>query len=133
MSQILDDPFIMSAVLAAWLPLVTAVIFTGIGGMTSARAAGCAIAIAFLIAHLSIFGWPPFPPRSSLQKIVYISIAGLVLGIVFEVLGERVPIRPLAVIWSAVIVVWLGWQQLVGWQALGLVQLALIWLAGAFV
>lgn len=132
--QILEDPFVLSAVLAALLPLVTAGILTGgIGGTIGVRAAGCAIALAFVIAHLSILGWPPLPPGSSLQKIVYIALIGLLLGVVLDFFADLAPIRPAALIWPGAILVWLGWQQLLSLEALSLARLALVWLAGAFV
>jgi hypothetical protein len=132
--QILDDPFVLSAVLAALLPLLAAGILTGgIGGTIGIRAAGCSIALAFVIAHLSILGWPPLPPRSSLQKIVYIALIGLLLGVVLDFLIDRVPIRPVALVWPGVILAWLGWQQLLGFEVLDLARLVLLWFAGAFV
>ncbi len=123
----------MSALLAT-LPLGASAILTGgFANLIGPRAAGWAIAIAFLIAPLSILGWPPLPPRSSLQKIVYISIIGLVLGIAFDLLRERAPVRCVATAWSAIIVVWLGWPQVIGVHVLDLLRLAVVWLAGIFV
>ena len=120
--------------LAALLPLLAAVILTGgIGGMIGVRAAGCAIALAFVIAHLSILGWPPLPPQSSLQKLVYIALIGLLLGAVLDLLIDRVPVRTVALVWPAVILAWLGWQQLLGLEPLDLARLVLLWFAGAFV
>src|SRR4051812_6865797 len=127
--EILDDPFIMSAALATLLPLAIALVLTGVLGLIAGpRAAGFAIVIAFIAVHLAVFGWPMVPPRSSLQKIVYIAAAGLVLGVVLDRRTARVP----ALVWPAVIVAWLGWQQLAGLQPVDLVRLVLLWLAGAF-
>jgi len=121
-------------VLAALLPLLTAGILTGgIGGLIGVRAAGSAIALAFMVAHLSILGWPPLPPGSSLQKIVYIAAIGLLLGVALDFLIDRVAIRPLALIWPGLIVAWLGWQRLLGFEALELARLILVWLAGALI
>ena len=120
--------------LAALLPLLTAGILTGgIGGLINARAAGSAIALAFIVAHLSILGWPLLPPGSSLQKIVYIAAIGLLLGVALDFLIDRVAIRPLALIWPGLIVAWLGWQRLLGFEALDLARLILVWLAGALI
>lgn len=130
MQHILDDPFIMGVVVAAALPLLITLILTGgFGRLIGARAAGLAIVIAFIVVHLAIFGWPLLPPRSSLQKIVYLAAAGLLIGIVVE----RMPLRLAAAIWPAVIVAWLGWPRLAGMQPLDLLVLALLWLAGMFV
>ncbi|MBI3704588.1 MAG: hypothetical protein HY244_12275, partial [Rhizobiales bacterium] len=130
----LDDPFILSAVLAALLPLIVAGLLAGfLGRAIDARAAGCAIALAFLVAQTSILGWPALPPRSSLHKIAYIVSIGLLLGIVLDFLLARAPTRAVAAIWSAAIVLWLGWQQLIGRDVLDLTRLVLVWLAGAFV
>lgn len=120
--------------LAALLPLLAAGILTGgIGGMIGVRAAGCAIALAFVIAHLSILGWPPLPPRASLQKIIYIALIGLLLGVVLDFLIDRMPVRPVALVWPGVILAWLGWQQLLGIELLDLARLVLLWFAGAFI
>lgn len=130
----LDDPFILSAVLAALLPLLISGILTGLlGRLFGVRAAGCAIALAFIVAQVSILGWPPLPPRSSVQKLGYIALLGLLLGILLDFVVARAPLRAVAPLWSAAIVVWLGWQQLLGFQPLDLVRLALVWLAGVFV
>jgi hypothetical protein len=127
--EILDDPFIMSAAIATLLPLVTALVLTGaLGLIASPRAAGFVIVIAFIAVHLVVFGWPIVLPRSSLQKIVYIAVAGLVLGVVLDRRAAGLP----ALIWSAVIVAWLGWQQLIGMEPVDLVRIVLLWLAGAF-
>jgi len=133
LQALLDDPFVMSAVLAALLPLALSAIFTGGLGAISMRAAGCAIVIAFVIAHLAIFGMPPLPPRSSLQKIAYAAVLGLALGIALEMLGSRAPVKCIARAWPAVIVIWLGWQQLISLEPLALLRLALVYCAGAFV
>jgi hypothetical protein len=130
----LDDPFILSAVSAALLPLLTSGILTGIfGRLFGVRAAGCAIALAFVIALVSILGWPPLLPRSSGQKLAYLVLLGLLLGILLDFAVARAPLRAVAPVWSAVIVAWLGWQQLLGLQPSDLARLALLWLAGAFV
>lgn len=101
--------------------------------MIGVRAAGSAIVLAFVIAHLSILGWPPLPPGSSLQKIVYIALIGLFLGAVLDFLIDRAPIRPVALIWPGVITAWLGWQQLLGFEVLDLARLFLVWFAGGFI
>jgi len=128
--HILDDPFIMGVVLAAALPLVIALILSGaFGRAIGPHAAGLSLVIAFIVVHLAIFGWPLFPPRSSLQKIVYLAGAGLALGLVLDRISSRLP----ALIWPAVIVAWLGWPRLAGMQPFDLIALLLLWLAGAFV
>lgn len=91
--------------------------------MIGVRVAGCAIALAFIIAHLAILGWPPLPPRSSLQKLVYIALIGLLLGVVLEFLIASVTIRPVAVVWPGAILAWLWWQQLLGLELVDLARL----------
>ena len=131
--QILEDPFFLSAVLAALLPLVAAGILTGcIGGTIGDRAAGSSIGLAFIIAYLSILGWPPLSPRSSLHKIVYLALIGLLLGVVLDFLIDRVPIRAVGLIWPGVVLAWLGAPQLLGLEVHGLARFVLVWLAGAF-
>jgi hypothetical protein len=132
--QILDDPFVLSAVLATLLPLAVAGILAGIlGGAIGVWAAGAAIAIAFIVAHVAILGWPVFPPRSSLQKIVYVAVAGLIVGAILDTLTNRAAIRSFAIVWPGVLVAWLGWQQLLAADPTDLGKLVTIWIAGAFV
>jgi hypothetical protein len=82
---------------------------------------------------VAIFGWPPLPPRSSLQKIVYVALIGLVIGIALDALNARQRTRLVALVWPGVVVAWIGWQQLIGLNALDLARLAVLWVAGAFI
>ena len=130
----LDDPFILSALLASVLPLLVSVILTGpCGRWMGIRVAGLAITVAFVVAHVAIFSWPPLPPRSSLQKLAYIAPIGLLIGILLEFTVVRVPYRRVALLWCAAILVWIGWRQLIGLQLVDLARLGAMWLAGAFV
>lgn len=120
--------------LAALLPLVVAAVLTGcIGGAISVRAAGASIGLAFIIAYVSILGWPPLPPRSSLHKIVYLALIGLVLSVVLDFFIDRIQIKAVTLIWPAIIICWLGWQRVLGLEVLDLARLVLLWLAGAFI
>jgi hypothetical protein len=75
--------------------------------------AGLAVAIGFLAAYWVILGVPPVPPRSANQKLPYIALASLLLGIVGEAV---VPLRRLAGLLvfasGAAAVLWLGERSL---------------------
>jgi hypothetical protein len=132
--QILDDPFVLSAVLATLLPFAVAGLLAGIlGGAIGVRAAGAATAVAFIVAHIAILGWPVFPPRSSLQKIAYVALTSLIVGVMLDKLNSRAVIWSLAAVWPGVLVAWLGWQQLLAADPTDLAKLAVLWIAGAFV
>ena len=93
---------------------------------------GAAIAIGFLVAYVTITGLPPFPPRSSSQKLAYVILLGLILGIAWGLL--RIP-RPANLITmfvaAAAGVAWLAQPKLKSPELATLLPIAILWIAGS--
>jgi hypothetical protein len=93
---------------------------------------GAAIAIGFLVAYVAITGVPPFPPRSSSQKLAYIVVLGLILGIAWGLL--RIP-RPANLITMLIAVAagvaWLAQPKLKSPELATLLPIAILWIAGS--
>ncbi|MDJ0949483.1 MAG: hypothetical protein QNJ94_11230 [Alphaproteobacteria bacterium] len=97
--------------------------------------ASAAVAIAFLLVYLWVLGAPPLPPRASTQKLAYVCLAGLIIGIAVDVLGERLSSRALrlgAVVAIGAVALWLGWPKIRTGQTADLLALAGLWAGGAF-
>lgn len=106
-----DNPAFQSAVLPFLLAAVVAGLIRLAGGSgRGALLAGAAVAVAVLVAYLVVLGTPPFPPRSSGQKLFYVAAAGLALGIAVDlsrVRGQFLVLLLLAFVGAAS--VWVGW------------------------
>ena len=113
-----DNPAFQSAVLPFLLAAVVAGLIRLAGGSgRGALLAGAAVAMAVLVVYVVVLGMPPLPPRSSGQKLFYVTAAGLALGVVLD-LG-RVRGRILALMLLAFVAaasVWVGWPA---WKRLG--------------
>lgn len=128
----LNDALVLSALLATLLPLFVSFVATGaIGTLVATRVAGIAVILAFIIAYVAILGSPPWPPRSSLQKIVYVSVIGLLVGAVLEPAALRKLRRPLALIWPGVLVAWFGSRHILNLEWQDVLVLTPLWLGGA--
>lgn len=96
-------PFLLAAAIAGLIRLAG-------GGGRGALLAGAAVGLTVLVVYAVVLGMPPYPPRSSGQKLFYVTAAGLVLGIGLD-LG-RVRGRILVVLLLAFVAaasVWVGW------------------------
>lgn len=108
-----------------------ALMLTGIEFPTLPSAA---VAITFLIAYLVILGLPPWPARASTQKLGYIGLIGLLLGLILDALRGKIPplvLRILAILLPAGIVVWIGWNKIMARDVQAMLALAALWLCGA--
>ena len=105
----------------------------GLGPENGAKLAGAAIALAFLATYANLLDWPPFPPLSATQKIAYLVLFGLIIGLALDLLKKRRLLRPALVLFPAVIIGWIGWRQLTSSNIEGVSIMAGLWLAGAFV
>ncbi len=121
------------------LPLVVSLVLTGVihfalPGRRGLRMAGAAMGLAFLLSYGLIFGWSPFPPVSSAQRLPYLVLCGLLLGAWLDYIGAgRGLMRLAALIWPALIIGWLSWRQLSSGGLDVIITAALLWLAGAFI
>jgi hypothetical protein len=133
--QFLKDPFIASAVMSTIVPFAVSFILVGLLRLLAGTAGtGAALAAAFLVSYYLILGVPVFPPVSATQKIAYLAMLGLALGIALDMARPRHWLN-----WGAIVlypsaaIIWVGWRALVSGGAAELATLAIVWLAGIFV
>lgn len=106
MSELLQDPFVQSSV----LPLLVSLILVGALHLLRRPLAAAGIAAGFLVVFAMVIGLPALPPPSSMGKLFWASGAGLLIGVVADVVGIRGRVA------SAVLAVWLAASLL--WIAL---------------
>ncbi len=121
------------------LPLVLSFVLTGVIRVAMGQSKGCilavsAVGVTYVITYIALFEWPPFPPIASGQKIAYLAMSGLILGIILDLRPEARSIHRLAAfVWPGVVVGWLGWRQLMNLSTDVLLISGILWLAGIFV
>ncbi len=121
------------------LPLVLSFVLTGVIRVAMGQSNGrifavSAVGATYFITYIALFGWPPFPPVASGQKIAYLALFGLVIGIMLELRPEARSFHRLAaIVWPGVVVGWLGWRQLTNPSTDLLMVSGILWLAGIFV
>ena len=83
------------------------------------RLAGISIGVSLVVATLVILDRSLWPPRSALEKLPYVIIGGLLIGVALDMrsCGCRVSTL-LAVVSLALILLWLAWPQLGNMQPL---------------
>ncbi|UTW11897.1 hypothetical protein [Marinobacterium rhizophilum] len=89
MSSLLNNPAIQSSLLPLLLALgLTGLIRAAFGPQLGGRLACAAIAMGFM-ASLVLIQAPVFPPRSASQKLPYLVVIALALGLVLDSLNLR--------------------------------------------
>jgi len=112
MTDLFANPAIQSCVLPFILALCMAAA-VGVSKASTARYAGLAVALSFLVAYGITFGLPPFPANTSGQKIAYIAALAAVLGLSIEHWRTRFARQfALALGLVCVATVWIGWRKL---------------------
>lgn len=97
------------------------------------RIANASIGIAALVGFTLLFTWPDFPPKSAGQKLVFITLAGLVIGLIIDLLKTPMIFKYLAIIlWPASIIGWLGWRQVTALNFESGLTLGLLFVAAIF-
>jgi hypothetical protein len=120
------------------IPIVIAILITVffhfcLGHAWGNRAASAAIGIAFLVGYGMLFTWPDFPPKSSSQKLVFIVLAGIVIGLVIDFMKPPMIFKYLAIIlWPAAIIGWIGWRQITNINLESAVTLGLLLVAAIY-
>lgn len=134
MDELLSEALIKGvAIPVAVALLLTGAILFGLGRNKGMQAAGVSIGIAFMVGYTLLLSWPAFPPTSSGQKIVYLVLAGSILGFLIDLLKGGQSLKMIVVIvWPAAIITWLGWRQVTNLSLGTAIPLALLWLAGIF-
>ena len=121
------------------IPIGVAVLFTTffswcLGPVPGGRIASAAIGVAFLAGYAALFTWPDFPPVSSGQKLVFIVLAGVVIGAVIDLMKSPPLFKYLAIIlWPAIIIGWLGWRQITNLTFETSVTLGLLFVAAVYI
>lgn len=111
--------------------IVTGVIRYGLGEARSSVLAAAAIGIAFVAGYAMTIGWPGFPPRTSGQKIGYIVLFATVIGIAIDVAGAAARLSRVVMIAAPVLIVgWLGWRVISGFDVTGMLPHAILIAAG---
>lgn len=134
----MEEIILQTLIRGVGLPLAAAIAVTGIlrfalGADVGRAVAGGAIATAFLVSFAAVQSWPDFPPRSSGQKLPYIVLFGVVIGLALDALRAESFRAAAVVVWPAVIVGWIGWRQLTGLGAADLATLAVVFAAGVII
>jgi len=107
---ILHDPIVQTAALPFVVSLVVALLIRLIGGAGRSPAlAAAGMVFGFAAAYGAILGAPSLEPRGATQKIIYIAIGGLAVGLLADL--WRVPR-------------WMHWLALLLWPSVALAWLA---------
>lgn len=110
----MTDLFAHPALQSGVLPIaVSACIAALLGFLGAARFAGLAVVLGFSAAYVATFGWPPFPPQASGQKIAYIAVLAAVLGLGVDALRLNFTRRvAVAGALMVLVIVWIAWRKL---------------------
>ncbi len=120
------------------IPIVVAILFTVffrfcLGHTWGNRAASASVGIAFLVGYALLFNWPDFPPNGAGPKLVFITLAGLLIGLLIDLMKTPTIFKYLAIIlWPATIIGWLGWRQIMNINFETGVTLGLLFVAAIF-
>lgn len=133
-ADFLHHPLVQSGAVPFLAAFVAAALMRGVFGVRLGGAfAGLAVVIGFLAAYGVIMGVPPALPRSANQKLPYIALASLLLGVVGEAVAPMRRLSGLMVFAAgAAAVLWLGERTLLTGISSALFPLALA-AAGGFV
>jgi len=79
-------------------------------------AAGLAVALGLIAGDLAgqaaVAGWPAVPPRGSVDKLVWLSAGGLLVGLAAERMDEPRRVRWLVAGGLALAIIWTGWVRI---------------------
>ena len=128
MTELLNDPFLQSSLLPLLLGLAAVGLLRLIGGAGARAGAGtgagarreagrrlatAGIPLAFVLIFLLVVGLPAFPPPSSLGKLFWSAVAGLVLGVGADAAGVQGRGAGAAVaLWQWLALGWIAWPAL---------------------
>jgi hypothetical protein len=129
LASILQNPALQSTI----VPLVAALVLTGglrlaLGPRNGPLLASAGIALGFLVALWTVQGLPPLPPRASNQKILYLVLLGLAVGLALDLTRARRILH-----WAAIVVLplvsfaWIGERPVFGDPAGTAPMLLVVW------
>lgn len=132
MSALLGNPMIATAA----LPFALGVVFGLLLHVPVLRAPAIAVVLwgaAVMFLYWDTLGAPVFPPISASQKLVWIGLVGIVLGLVCLAIASRGAVAWLVALAIGAAFAWVGWRRLTGgdvdavvWVALAVLALAAI-------
>lgn len=135
MQELLADPLVQSAGLPLTVAFAVAGLIRLIGGEQRGTAlASVAVAVGFVCAYAAVLGWPPMPPVSSNQKLVYIAVVGLATGAALDFgRASKALERILVAVLPLAALIWLGWNRLKAPDPAFLGLIAVLWIGGMVV
>ena len=110
----LGHPAIQSGV----VPLTSAFLMTAVlrligGSGWGVRIASCAVGVGLLVSSVLVLGVPAWPVHTGMQKFFYLSLGGLGLGILLDlVVAPSRLVLVSALVWMTTVFAWLAWPQL---------------------
>lgn len=133
MDSLLANPIVKVAVLPFAVGFLCALALRGLRAST--RVTGLALGIAFCGLFLMLEGLPPVVPIAAKQKLAYLVLLAVVLGVGLVPLVKDLRLRgAMAAAFLLLSLVWLGWRKIAGQPTPELFLLLLaFWLAGTAV
>lgn len=134
LDALMSNPATPGTVIPFALAVVLTAVIRFVGGTTQGRALAIAAAVvAFLVAFLIIESLPPFPPAAAKQKVFYLVLLALVVGLVLDLSGAPRPFaRGALLLFPLIGLAWIGWRPLVAGPDVQLIlRLAVLWLVSA--
>jgi hypothetical protein len=129
-ASILSSPLFQSAALPLVVTLVACGLIRLVGGQSRGSVvAGAALAIGFLAAYVAISGVPAFPPRASSQKLAYLVLAGVLIGMALDLLraGRNLD-WTMTLVALGLSIAWLGWPRLRSADPVNAGMAAVVWI-----
>lgn len=110
MTDLIHDPFVQSSVLPLLLSVVAVGLLRLVGGR---RLAVLGIAVTFVAMFALVVGVPALPPPSSMGKLFWSAVAGLLIGGAADAAGLRGrAASALVALWLAASLGWIAWPAL---------------------
>ena len=136
MDDLLQNPAVQVGLLpfAVALVLVIVIRFGG-GARLGSRFAALGPCIALLTAYWILEGQPPFPPVGSMQKLPYLVVLAVIVGVVLDAAGAgRTAVRGTAVLFVTVAILWIAQRKLLaGPDVAFILRVLVLWIAGVVV
>lgn len=124
MSALLGNPMVVTAA----LPLVLGLLLGAATKLSAVRTSAVGVllwGVVVLFLYWDTLGPPVFPPVAASQKLIFLGIAGIVIGLLAGAPGGRRLGAPVAVAIVAAFA-WLGWRRLTGGAIDSVVGIAIV-------
>lgn len=109
----LHDPVTLRLILPLCLAFVLVGLMRGVIGPRGRAAAAVAIPLSALVVHFVVSGLPSIPPSAAAERIAWLTIAGVALGLTLDLFRmPRAAGWTVAAVWPAAVVGWIGLRTL---------------------